>query len=144
MWKPKLVIRRGRGNAISSPTTTGGYLLNAVIGGVLTAAILAAAVKDRQPLIAFFVFIPGVFLRDCWAWFAADEAERNTFTAEVAAAGGGPSQQKFGTDWGWGATAGFGLLSVVCFVLVSRNELFLLPALFSSAFCVATLVDRLK
>jgi hypothetical protein len=51
-WRPLLVVRFGRGGAISSPTSTAGYVFIGSVAATLTGGIVAAAVS-RTPLALF-------------------------------------------------------------------------------------------
>jgi hypothetical protein len=95
MWRPRLVVRRGKGGGISSPTSTAGYVLGGSIGGALSAAAVAAAISSKHPLFLIGLFSL-IFIRDAWAWLAATPEERQAFRAEVERLGGGPDQSRYG------------------------------------------------
>ncbi len=101
MWRPKLVIRRGKRGRVSSPTTTTGYVLFAGFGGLLSVAALLAALSGTPQLLLGLLLTP-FFLRDAWAWFAASTEERDAFRKDVIALGGGPDRFPVRVRWrGW-------------------------------------------
>ena len=94
--------------------------------------------------------VPGVFLRDAWAWFAATEEERASFRAEVErlkARGWSPppDQVVSGEHWGWRAVAGLLACLALSIALVAFvHPAFLVVTLFLAAVLAAALFNRLR
>ncbi len=83
-WRPKLVVRYGRGGAPVSPESTAGHLFAGVIGLVLSAGCLVAAIFGKKPLFLLGLPITAIWLRDAWAWHVASDAERADYRAKRA------------------------------------------------------------
>ncbi|NTX08743.1 hypothetical protein [Myxococcus sp. CA040A] len=148
-WHPRLVVRRGRGDVISSPSSHLGHGFQGFIGVVFFSALVAVAVHGA-PLVLLASFIPGLFLRDAWAWFGATSQEREAYRAELAAvarAGGGlPPDQRVIVEgstrasvWALGGFAGSLLL-----LKLTHHPLFLLGAMAAAAFGGAVLLDVIR
>jgi hypothetical protein len=83
MWKPKLVVRRGRRGGIASPVTTTGYVFFGLIGVALSASVLLVGLT-RDPWALIGLLVSWWPIRDAVAWFVATEADRAAFHAEVS------------------------------------------------------------
>ncbi|EPX55196.1 hypothetical protein D187_009403 [Cystobacter fuscus DSM 2262] len=94
--------------------------------------------------------LPGVFLWDAWAWFAATEEERASFRAEVErlkARGWRPppDQVVIRARWGWRAVVGLLACLALSIALVAFvHPAFLVVTLFMAAFLAAALFDCLR
>lgn len=132
-----------------SPTDSAGYGVQGGLAAFVACGLVAVA-ATREPLALLALFIPGVFLRDAWAWFASTEAERAAFLDEVErlkARGWGPppNEVQLGGRWTWAAVAALVACLGLSIVLASRvHPAFLVLALFSVALLAAVLLDRLR
>lgn len=143
MWRPKLVIRHGRGgHTPSSPTTTAGYLLIGGIVGVLTLALLFAGFSGK-PFMLLGLLVTGFGMRDTWAWFAASPEEQRAFREQVIAAGGGPDQRTVG-HWRWWHLLALGAAAAAGFAMMRVTLAFFPPAMMILAVFVAASVDRIR
>lgn len=80
-WKPRLVVRRGRGGSIASPVTTVGYVLNAAA----TMAVSVVFGVITQSAWALVCVVPvWLAFRDAAAWLLATPLEREQFRAECS------------------------------------------------------------
>jgi hypothetical protein len=88
-WRPRLVLRFGR-HGVASPTSGVGHLFSVLFEAVIalgaTAALLASAASGWwMPIVlAAWLLLLARTVRDAWAWFAATDAERAAYRAEVA------------------------------------------------------------
>lgn len=142
-WRPRLVVRRGRGGSVSSPTTTAGYALLGVVASALAIECVIGAVRD-SPWALLGLLISSIFLHDTWAWFAATDAERAAFKVEVARLGGGPDQTTYGTTWGLGVLSALLLWLAASVLLAYRDPSWLVSAMFALAVLVAVTLDRIR
>lgn len=143
VWRPRLVLRRGKGGGISSPTSSAGYAVYGVMAGVGTVACVAGALYGK-PLMLLGVAITGVFLRDVWAWFAASEHERADFRAEIGRLGGGPDQLIIGQSRGARTLIATWLVVSIAAIWMTRRVEWLVSVLFAASFAVAVSLDVLR
>lgn len=141
MWRPRLAIRYGKGGSTpSSPTSSAGYVLLGSIGAALAAACVAAALSGKLVFLVALL-IPGIALRDAWAWFAATKQEREAFRAEVARHGGGPDQLVVGREWGVLPRAGLALATAGLIAMTFRDHSVFPMAAMVGAVFIASLLD---
>jgi len=88
-WRPRLVLRFGR-HGVASPTSGVGHLFSVLVAAVIalgaTTALLASAARGwwMPVVLAAWLLLLARTVRDAWAWFAATDAERAAYRAEVA------------------------------------------------------------
>lgn len=143
LWHPRLVVRRGKGGGVSSPTSTAGYVLIGGIATALSAGFIAAAFSGK-PLMLVGLLITGVFLRDTWAWFAATPAEREEFRRQVVERGGGPDQTRIGQNWSPWVLVALAVVSATCFALVRRHVMFFPVGMMVGAVVIAGILDVVR
>jgi hypothetical protein len=144
MWRPRLVVRYGKGgHTPSSPTTTAGYVLIGGIAGVLSLASVFAAFNGK-PLMLLGLLITAFFLRDVWAWFAASKEERDTFRRQVIGAGGGPDQRVVGGRWRWWHLLALGVATMAALAMMRLTLAAFPVAMMVLAVFVAASVDRVR
>ncbi|OJH40386.1 hypothetical protein BON30_15285 [Cystobacter ferrugineus] len=81
-WHPRLVVRFDRGRCITSPTNSVGYGVQGILAAFVACGLVVVAASGES-LVLLVLAVPGVFLRDAWAWFAATEEERASFRTEA-------------------------------------------------------------
>jgi len=86
MNRPKLVVRYGKGG-VSSPTSSFGYVAQAVLGLVITSLFFSVGLVPWRRISVFIIAIGigvvGISVRDALAWFLASDEERRQFVNEV-------------------------------------------------------------
>lgn len=148
-WHPRLMVRRGRGGVITSPSSHLGHALQACLAAVLFAGIAVAAF-DREPLLLLACLLPGLFLRDAWAWFGATPLEREAYRAElerVARSGDGlpPDQRVIAVGSPRASALALVVFSGALLLLaLTHQPLFLFAALVAASFGGAVLLDLVR
>ena len=137
-WHPRLVVRFTKGDGIFSPTSGAGYALFAAAALSVGCGFIAAALQGEL-LFLLALVLPGLFLRDAWARFAATPAEREAFLAEIAelrALGHAPPPNEvlLGQGWGPGVLAAvLAALAVSLVLLFVLGEPVLIPVVLALA-----------
>jgi hypothetical protein len=157
VWRPKLVVRYGKGGRISSPTSTGGYVASVLLAFAFVAAFGLAGLSRKGPFggadalwFGFLAFIVGRTLLDAWAWFASTHAEREEFRQYVANVRFGqdlrrpPGGGRTRSNWSNPFVLGLAAVVVACFALIQVNAAFIFAAMFALAFLVVVLLDRAR
>ena len=149
VWKPKLVVRFGKGGGISSPASSAGFVLYGAIGVSLIAACVAAVIHGE------LVFLLGLALaswpaRDAWAWFGASAEERGDYLrrieeAKALGAGPCPSNWSTGRDWHlWEIGAALVLVSA-SWTAIAFGQVYLFPlAMMLTAILIVIILDLLR
>jgi hypothetical protein len=141
VWRPQLVARRGKGG-ISSPTSSGGYVLWGTIGGVFACGSIAAAFAGK-PLLLIVLPISALLLRDAWAWFAASSEERRAFRRTIDQ-GGGPDQVQMAADPAALVAIALWLVGSIGAVVLWPRSPALISLLFAAAFTVVAILDLVR
>ncbi len=155
MWRPKLVVRYGKGGRIASPTSTGGYIASTVL--VLAIALAFGLAPRRRPFggadllgVGILAFVVGRTLLDAWAWFASTHDEREAFRHDVANVRVDqdlrrpPGGEGTRSNWSNRFVLGLAVVVVACFALIRVNAAFIVAAMFALAFFVVVLMDRAR
>jgi hypothetical protein len=100
MWKPRLVVRTGRGGGIVSPTRSAGHALFGAVG-LLSIAVCVAAAFAGRPLLLIGLGLAGLPVYDAAAWFLATADERAAFVAEVQRRGGSSGERRIRARGQW-------------------------------------------